>query len=239
MEDNIVHTPVISIEAWRHVFKLDPDKEISDEDLDRICLSGTDAIVVGGSSGVTFENTVELMSRIRRYELPAALEVSNLDSVVPGFDAYLIPMVLNTPNTDWIVGQHQRAIQQYGYLIPWELLIPEGYIILNPEATAAKLTEAETGLTSAEAGAYAQVADKLMRLPVVYVEYSGTYGDMELVHHVRKSLSHAQLFYGGGIRTEEQAREAAEAADTVVVGNIVYDDVEAALRTVEAVRLVP
>lgn len=110
---------------------------------------------------------------------------------------------------------------------------------MNPEATAAKLTEAETGLTAAEAGAYAQVADKLMRLPVVYVEYSGTYGDMELVHHVRKSLSHAQLFYGGGIRTEEQAREAAGAADTVVVGNIVYEDMEAALRTVEAVRLTP
>ncbi|GAC41556.1 heptaprenylglyceryl phosphate synthase [Paenibacillus popilliae] len=238
MEDTIVHTPVISFEAWRHVFKLDPDKDISDDDLDLICLSGTDAIAVGGSSGVTFENTVELMSRIRRYELPVALEVSNLDSVVPGFDAYLIPMVLNTSNPDWMIGQHQRAIQQYGDMIPWELLIPEGYLILNPKATAAKLTEAETGLTAAEARAYAQVADKLMRLPIVYVEYSGTYGDMELVHHVRKGLGCAQLFYGGGIRTEGQAREAAEAADTVVVGNIVYDDVEAALRTVEAVRLV-
>ncbi|MCY9517653.1 heptaprenylglyceryl phosphate synthase [Paenibacillus apiarius] len=234
-----MNTPVIPIDSWRHVFKLDPDKEIGDEALDRICMSGSDAIAVGGSSGVTFENTVDLLARIRRYELPVVLEVSNLDAVVPGFDAYLIPMVLNTPNPDWIIGQHQRAIQQYGYMIPWDLLIPEGYIILNPDATAAKLTEADAGITTAETVAHAQVADKLMRLPIVYVEYSGMYGDMERVSKVKRSLSQAQLFYGGGIRTTEQARAAAAVAHTVVVGNIVYEDLDAAIATVEAVKAAP
>ncbi|MFW5437719.1 heptaprenylglyceryl phosphate synthase [Paenibacillus apiarius] len=234
-----MNTPVIPIDSWRHVFKLDPDKEIGDEALDRICMSGSDAIAVGGSSGVTFENTVDLLARIRRYELPVVLEVSNLDAVVPGFDAYLIPMVLNTPNPDWIIGQHQRAIQQYGYMIPWDLLIPEGYIILNPDATAAKLTEADAGITTAETVAHAQVADKLMRLPIVYVEYSGMYGDMERVSKVKGALREAQLFYGGGIRTTEQARAAAAAAHTVVVGNIVYEDLDAAIATVEAVKAAP
>ncbi|MCE5169396.1 heptaprenylglyceryl phosphate synthase [Paenibacillus profundus] len=234
-----MNTPVIPIDSWRHVFKLDPDKEIGDEALDRICMSGSDAIVVGGSSGVTFENTVDLLARIRRYELPVVLEVSNLDAVVPGFDAYLIPMVLNTPNPDWIIGQHQRAIQQYGYMIPWDLLIPEGYIILNPDATAAKITEADASITIAETVAYAQIADKLMRLPIVYVEYSGMYGDMERVSEVKRALRQAQLFYGGGIRTMEQARAAAAAADTVVVGNIVYEDLDAALATVDAVKVAP
>ncbi|MBN3523795.1 heptaprenylglyceryl phosphate synthase [Paenibacillus apiarius] len=234
-----MNTPVIPIDSWRHVFKLDPDKEIDDEALNRICMSGSDAIAVGGSSGVTFENTVDLLARIRRYELPVVLEVSNLDAVVPGFDAYLIPMVLNTPNPDWIIGQHQRAIQQYGYMIPWDLLIPEGYIILNPDATAAKLTEADAGITTAETVAHAQVADKLMRLPIVYVEYSGMYGDMERVSKVKGALRQAQLFYGGGIRTTEQARAAAAAAHTVVVGNIVYEDLDAAIATVEAVKAAP
>lgn len=31
------------MKEWRHIFKLDPNKEISDEDLERICESGTDA----------------------------------------------------------------------------------------------------------------------------------------------------------------------------------------------------
>ena len=234
-----MNTPVIPIDSWRHVFKLDPDKEIGDEALDRICMSGSDAIVVGGSSGVTFENTVDLLARIRRYELPVVLEVSNLDAVVPGFDAYLIPMVLNTPNPNWIIGQHQRAIQQYGYMIPWDLLIPEGYIILNPDATAAKITEADASITTVETVAHAQVADKLMRLPIVYIEYSGMYGDMERVSEVKRALRQAQLFYGGGIRTIEQARAAAAAADTVVVGNIVYDDLDASLATVDAVKAAP
>jgi len=231
-----VKTPLQPIDDWRHVFKLDPDKEIGDEALDRVCLSGTDAIMVGGSSGVTFENTVDLMSRIRRYELPVVLEVSELDAVVPGFDAYMIPMVLNTNNANWLVGQHREAIQQYGYMIPWDLLIPEGYIILNPDATVAKITGADTQLSPAEAAAYAQAGDKLMRLPVVYVEYSGMFGDMELVKKVKRSLTQAQLFYGGGIRTVEQAQDAAASANTVVVGNVVYDDLEAALATVDAVK---
>lgn len=32
---------------WKHVFKLDPNKEISDEALEKVCESGTDAIMVG------------------------------------------------------------------------------------------------------------------------------------------------------------------------------------------------
>ena len=38
--------------TWRHVFKLDPNKEISDRDLELLCESGTDAIIVGGTDGV-------------------------------------------------------------------------------------------------------------------------------------------------------------------------------------------
>ena len=30
---------------WKHVFKLDPNKEISDDALEKVCESGTDAII--------------------------------------------------------------------------------------------------------------------------------------------------------------------------------------------------
>ncbi len=226
----------IQLRQWKHVFKLDPDKEIDDECLERICMSGSDAIMVGGSSGVTFENTVDLMARVRRFALPVVQEVSDLDAVVPGFDAYFIPMVMNTTSTDWLVGQHKRAIEQYEYMMPWEMIIPEGYIILNPEATAAKVSQANATLTAKEAAAYAHIADKLMRLPVIYAEYSGMFGDMDTVMQIKKAASQAHVIYGGGIRTVEQARLAAQAADTIVVGNVVYEDLEAALATVGAVK---
>ena len=224
------------IQSWRHVFKLDPDKEIADDALDAVCMSGTDAIMVGGSTGVTYENTVDLLSRVRRYELPCVQEVSDLEAVVPGFDLYMIPMVLNTGDPTWILGRHHEGIERYGYMIPWELVVAEGYIVLNPDAAVAELTGANTALDASSAAAYAQVADKLMQLPVVYLEYSGAFGDMETVRKVRRSLDQARLFYGGGITNAERATEAAACADTIIVGNIVYDDLEQALATVSAVK---
>lgn len=224
------------IKPWRHVFKLDPDRFISDEDLQSICLSGSDAILIGGSTGVTYENTVDLLSRVRCFELPCALEVSDLEAAVPGFDLYMIPMVLNTPDPAWIVGHHRKAIERYGSFIPWELLLTEGYIVLNGDSSVARLTGADTDLTSEETASYAQVADKLMSLPIVYLEYSGRFGDMETVQTVREQVEHSQLFYGGGITCESEAMQAAALCDTVVVGNIIYHNVQQALLTVGAVQ---
>lgn len=225
-----------SLQSWRHVFKLDPDKSLSDEALEAVCMSGSDAVIVGGSSGVTYDNTVELLSRVRQFEIPCVLEVSDLEAVVPGFDLYLIPMVLNTARTDWLIGHHARAVEQYGYMIPWDMLVPEGYIVLNPDSTVAKLTDAVTGLEPSAASAYAQVADKLLRMPIVYVEYSGMFGDMELVADVRRSLGDAQLFYGGGIADAETAKRASAVCDTIVIGNVIYSNLQNALDTVQAVK---
>ncbi|MCJ8012675.1 heptaprenylglyceryl phosphate synthase [Paenibacillus sp. KQZ6P-2] len=224
------------IKPWRHVFKLDPDREIDDNALEAICMSGTDAIMVGGSSGVTYDNTVDLLARVRRYEVPCVLEVSNLEMVVPGFDLYMIPMVMNTADSMWITGHHQRAVDEYGYMIPWDLLVPEGYIILNPDSTVAQMTGAQTDLDASGAAAYAQVADKLMSLPVVYVEYSGSFGDMDTVKKIHQSVQTAKVFYGGGIHDAETAAKAAAVCDTIVVGNAVYDNLKQALLTVKAVK---
>ncbi|WP_153980078.1 heptaprenylglyceryl phosphate synthase [Paenibacillus xylanilyticus] len=224
------------IKQWRHVFKLDPDREITDEALDLVCMSGTDAIIVGGSSGITYDNTVDLMSRVRRYELPCVLEVSDLEAVVPGFDGYLIPMVLNATDSKWMIGHHQQAIERFGYLIPWDLLIAEGYIVLNADSTVARLTGADTELTTGAAVAYVQAAERLLNLPIVYMEYSGTFGDMELVGETYRQLDRAHLIYGGGIDNPDKAAQASEVADTVVVGNIVYSDLKKALETVQAVK---
>lgn len=223
------------MEEWKHVFKLDPDREIGDEALERICLSGTDAVMVGGSSGVTFDNTVDLLARIRRYEVPCVLEVSDTEAIVPGFDLFMIPIVLNAGDTQWIVGRHQQALKEYGAILDWDKLVPEGYIILNGDSTAAKLTKADVRLDAKDVEAYARIADRLFRCPIVYLEYSGVFGDMELVGRVKRLLSQSRLFYGGGIDSPEKAREAAKAAHTVVVGNAVYDDLERALATVPAV----
>jgi len=226
----------VRMEQWRHVFKLDPDRELSDEALERICLSGTDAVMVGGSTGVTFDNTVDLLARIRRYEVPCVLEVSEQDAVVPGFDLFLIPVVLNARDPEWIVGRQRQALREYGAIMDWQQIVTEGYIILNGDSAAARLTQADTSLDAKDVEAYVRLADKLFRCPIVYIEYSGKYGDMELVRRVRGVIGQSRLFYGGGIDGPEKAREAADCAHTVVVGNAVYHDLERALATVRAVK---
>lgn len=226
----------MEFKEWRHVFKLDPDKEIDDDRLEKICESGTDAVIVGGTQGVSFDNTIDLMARIRRYPLPCILEISNVEAVVPGFDYYLVPLVLNAGKAEWVFQNHIQGLKEYGPLVKWSEVAVEGYIILNPEAEAAKLTGALTSLEIEDLKAYGRLADQMLKLPIVYIEFSGTYGNANLVKEVKSVLQQAHLFYGGGIRNREQAGEIAVWADTVVVGNIIYEDLEQALETVKGVK---
>ncbi|RSD22540.1 heptaprenylglyceryl phosphate synthase [Mesobacillus subterraneus] len=224
------------VREWKHVFKLDPNKEITDEELDRICESGTDAIMVGGTDGVTLEGVLDLMSRVRRYTVPCILEVSTVESITPGFDFYFIPTVLNSGNPQWITGLHHEAVKEYGDLMDWEEIKMEGYCILNPECKAAKLTEAKTELSVADVQAYAMMAEKMFNLPIFYLEYSGTYGNPEYVEAAKGVLNQTVLFYGGGIETAQQAEEMSRHADVIVVGNVIYTNLDEAMKTVAMVK---
>lgn len=221
---------------WKHVFKLDPNKEISDDALEKVCESGTDAIVIGGSDGVTLENVLQLMARIRRYSVPCVMEISSIETVTPGFDLYFIPSVLNSKETDWMMGLHQKAMKEYGFLMNWDEIFVEGYCILNPDCKAAQLTKANTDLNADDVAAYAMMAEKMFNLPIFYLEYSGKYGEVSIVKAAKENLENTILFYGGGITSADQAQEIAKLADVVVVGNIIYDNLEEALKTVVVVK---
>ncbi|RDI36700.1 heptaprenylglyceryl phosphate synthase [Falsibacillus pallidus] len=224
------------VRDWRHAFKLDPNKEITDEALDLICESGTDAVIIGGTDGVTLENVLDLMARIRRYTVPCILEVSNIESITPGFDLYFIPTVLNSNDVKWVSGIHHEAVKEYGELMNWDEILVEGYCILNKDCKAAKTTGASTEISAEDVAAYAMMAEKMFHMPIFYLEYSGAYGDPSLVKHVKEYLEETTLFYGGGIQTSEQAEEMGRLADVVIVGNAIYENLEEALKTVKAVK---
>lgn len=221
---------------WRHIFKLDPAKTIAADALEKVCESGTDAIIIGGSDGVTLDNVIDLLMRIRRYAVPVALEVSTMESITPGFDYYFIPSVLNSTDTKWVKDLHHAATKEFGELMNWDEIIPEGYCIINPDCKAAKLTNAKHPETNDDIIAYAQMVEHLFKFPIFYMEYSGMYGDVEVVKKVKSGLENTKLYYGGGIKTEAQAREMAAYADTIIVGNQVYENLSEALRTVNAVK---
>ncbi|RPK01770.1 hypothetical protein BSBH6_03191 [Bacillus subtilis] len=223
------------VTKWKHVFKLDPNKDLPDEQLEILCESGTDAVIIGGSDGVTEDNVLRMMSKVRRFLVPCVLEVSAIEAIVPGFDLYFIPSVLNSKNADWIVGMHQKAMKEYGELMSMEEIVAEGYCIANPDCKAASLTEAEADLSIGDIVAYARVSE-LLHLPIFYLEYSGVLGDIEAVKKTKAVLETSTLFYGGGIKDAETAKQYAEHADVIVVGNAVYEDFDRALKTVAAVK---
>jgi putative glycerol-1-phosphate prenyltransferase len=225
---------------WRHVTKLDPERHLPQQALDLVLSSGTDAVILGGSTGVTQEAVSSLLSRLQDAPIPVALEVSSLEAAMPGPALFLIPLVLNTADSDWLIATQTEALTKllpiYGPIIPWHLLLPEAYLILNPACTAARLTGAVAPLETARAAAYAAFAGRVLRLPLLYVEYSGAFGDMQLLQAIKENCGEAHLVYGGGINSAERAAAAGEIADTIVVGNLVYERPDMLKETVRAAK---
>jgi len=226
--------------AWRHVTKLDPDRPLSPAALEAVYASGTDAIVVGGSTGMTFDAVAGLLGALSGAPMPVALEVSSLESAMPGPALFLVPLVLNTNRVQWLGGAQAGALARLlptvGPVVPWHLVVPEAYLVLNPNSTVAHLTGAHADLDAGEAAGFAALAGRVLRLPLVYVEYSGTFGDMSVLAAVKAAAGDAHVVYGGGIASASQAAQAGAIADTVVVGNLVYSRPDLLAQTVAAVR---
>ena len=223
---------------WVHVTKLDPDKQLKPGDIDAITASGTDALMLSGTLNVTQENLSALQKQVKAYDLPLVMEPAGPDAVLmQGIDFVFVPSVMNTTDVQWIVGKHRAWVQMQNGRIPWDFIVPEAYIVLNPDSSVGRVTRAVCNLTAEEVAAFASVADHYFHFPVVYIEYSGTYGYPAMVKAASEAIDKSVLYYGGGINSAEKAAQMSRYADTIVVGNAVYDQGAAVLKaTVDAVQ---
>ena len=223
---------------WVHVTKLDPDKQLKPGDIDAIAASGTDALMLSGTLNVTRENLAALLKQVRIYNLPLVMEPAGPEAVLmEGIDYVYVPSVLNSTDVQWILGKHRAWVQLQKGKIPWETIVPEAYIVLNPDSSVGKVTKSVCNLKPEEVAAYTTVADHYFHFPVVYIEYSGIYGDPAIVKAASEAIDKAVLYYGGGIDSAEKAAEMSKYADTIVVGNAVYDLGAAVLKaTVDAIQ---
>ncbi len=219
---------------WKHITKLDPDKENSPLLVKNIIKSGTNAIMVSGTQNVTPKKVEYLLSLLEGCSLPVILEPSHKGIVRFDVDYIFVPTVLNATERWWFIEAHKDWLRQSIKMESkgeWEKIVCEAYIVLNKDSAVARVTKSNTNLQDDDVVAYALFADRLLRVPIVYLEYSGRYGDPELVAKVKKFVKEASLFYGGGIDSKDKAEEMSKYA-TIIVGNVVYEDFKRYLSTI-------
>jgi phosphoglycerol geranylgeranyltransferase len=218
-----------------HFTLLDPDKQSVEEAAEmakRAEESGTDAIMIGGSTDVTQDNLDATAIAIKKAcRLPTIYFPSGANAMSGNCDALFFMSLVNSTDIDWIIGEQVK-----GSLITKKLglePISMGYIVVEPGMKVGEVGRARLIKRDDVKGAMAfALACEYLGMSFVYLE-AGSGADRpvppEMIKAVKGILS-VPLIVGGGIRTPDAAMAARLAgADAVVTGTFVekcYDDSE-------------
>ncbi len=232
--------------ARLHMTLLDPDKQTAEEAATLAAEArdaGTDAIMVGGSTGVTqdkVDNTVLAIKAAAK--VPVILFPASARNLSPHADALYFMSLLNSRDPRLIVGEQRLAAP---VVKAWGLeTIPMAYLVVEPGMRAGEIGNAELipRKTPFIATQYA-IAAQMMGMKLVYLEAGSGAPDpvpVRIVRAVRDAIE-VPIVVGGGIRTPEAAGAVAAAgADIVVTGTIVEvaREGDALRRIVAAVKAV-
>lgn len=206
---------------------LDPDKQSAREAgimSSEAAAAGTDAIMIGGSTGVTQDKVDETILAVKEAaKLPVILFPANAANLSPHADALYFMSLLNSRDPRMIIGEQRLAAP---IVRSWGLeTIPMAYLVIEPGMRAGQVGNAD--LISRKSPIVAiqyALAAQMLGMKLVYLEAgSGAPEPVpdKLVRAVREAID-IPVVVGGGIRTPEAARAIARAgADIVVTGTIV------------------
>lgn len=236
----------------KHITLIDPDKQSPEIAAQRALVAvecGTSAIFVGGSTDTgsnivdatcgAIQEALELAMFAASQHPDADEETWNIPVILfPGgahamsakADGILFMMLMNSTSRRFLI---EEQLSGAPYIAKAGLqTIATGYIVCAPGGAVGEVGQAnlihsdDTDLVSA----YCQTAE-MYGFSTVYLEAgSGASSpvSMDLIKSA-KSAMHCTLIVGGGIRTPEQMKAAAEAgADYIVTGTITeeYDDLQ-------------
>ena len=210
-----------------HMTLLDPDKQAPAEAAalsSEAAAAGTDAIMIGGSTGVT-QNKVDatVLAVKEAAKVPVILFPASAANLSPHADALYFMSLLNSRDPRLIIGEQRLAAP---VVRAWGLeTIPMAYLVVEPGMRAGEVGDAEliSRKNPTVAVQYA-LAAQLLGMKLVYLEAgSGAPEPVpdRLIRAVREAIE-IPVVVGGGIRTPEAAKAATHAgADIVVTGTIV------------------
>ncbi len=210
-----------------HMTLLDPEKQTPAEAAE-IALkckeAGTDAIMIGGSTGITTENVDETAVAIKQKTgLPTIYFPAGPHALSTKCDAIYFMSIVNSTDPMMITGAHAYAspyIKKIG-IEPLSM----GYIIVEPGMTVGKVSKANLiKRDDIKAAVGYALACQYFGMKLVYLE-AGSGADKpvppEMIAAVKQMID-IPLIVGGGIRTPEAAAAAVKAgADIIVTGTFV------------------
>ena len=217
---------MIAKEGTLHMALIDPDKQ-SPEDAGKIVArmleAGTDAVLIGGSTGVTNENLSSTTLAIKEASgLPVIHFPGSASALSKDVDAILFMSMLNSTDVNWIIGAQVYAapiLKKMGIET-----IPMGYVIVEPGMKVGEVGKADCIKRDdiKRAVSYA-LACQMLGMDMVYFE-AGSGADRpvppEMIRAIKEAID-IPLIIGGGIRTPEAAAAAREAgADIIVTGTL-------------------
>lgn len=226
-----------------HFSLIDPDpRKVKIENLGKIVKEledvGTDAIMVGGSTGVNNSFLDKVILEIKNScSLPVILFPGNPETGVSKYaDAIFFLCLMNAKDILFATGYQAvgaRIVKEYG-IEP----IPVGYIIIEPGMTVGNNANLIKRDEIEKAVGYA-LAAQFMGMRLVYLEAGSGANEpvpKEMIKAVKKEID-IPLIVGGGIRTKEQAIEAIRAgADIIVTGTIIEKDPKKAMEIIDAIE---
>ena len=231
----------------RHVTLIDPDKQPPQIASDRACVAveaGTSMIFVGGSTDtpdemvhatcVAIQEGLELRAFAAsqspdgdelRWQIPVVLFPGGSHALSPAADAITFMMLMNSTDRRFLVGEQLRGAP---YLDKFGVdALPTGYLVCHPGGKVGEVGSADllmpddVDLVKAYSLTAAMYGFKLL-----YLE-AGSGADKQVNPELIKSARTTDgltIIVGGGIRTPEQAKLAAESgADWVVTGTLTED----------------
>ena len=210
-----------------HFTLLDPDKQPPGQAAEMACAAqraGSDAIMVGGSTGYSAEDLDTTARAVKgSCDLPTILFPTSSGLLSPHIDAIFFMSMLNSCSCDFLIREHAKAapvIKELGIEA-----ISMGYLVVEPGMRVGEVGQAECVPRDRPelAVGYAMAAE-MLGMSMVYLEAgSGSPEPVppEMVREVAGNVT-VPLICGGGITRPEQARDAVLAgADVVVTGTVV------------------
>jgi phosphoglycerol geranylgeranyltransferase len=222
-----------------HMTLIDPAKqppEVSGEISLAASNAGSDAIMVGGSTGVTQENLDRTVDNIKKAcKLPVIYFPSGANAIARHADAIYFMSMLNSRNVKNVTGEHWKGapvIRKLGLET-----ISMGYVIVEPGMKVGEVGEADLVKRDdiSRAVGYG-IATELFGMEFLYLEAGSGAPEpvpLDMIKAVRQSIK-IPLLVGGGITGSERASAVAKAgADIVVTGTLVENgDYEPRLKSV-------